>query len=67
MKKWERAGKTNKHHIRPRHRKGKSKVENLIRLDINRHAAFHLIFGNMTFVEAANLLLRVDAMKRRER
>jgi len=65
MRKWKRAGKFNKHHVRPKHRKNKSKPNNLIRMDINRHQAFHLIFGNRDFVEAANLLLRADKMLRR--
>ena len=65
MKKWERAGKTNRHHIKPKKRKKKTKKNNIINMDINRHQAFHFLFGNMTFIEAANLLIRADKMKRR--
>lgn len=61
----ERSGWTNRHHIRPTNRGGKSVIENLIRLDEMRHAAFHLLFKNMTFLEAADLLVRADEMKRR--
>lgn len=62
-----RKGKTNRHHILPKKRKGIKSKTNLIELDVNRHAAFHLLFGNRTFKEAAMLLVRADQMvKRRE-
>ena len=64
---YERSGWTNKHHIRAKARGGTRKPSNLILLDENRHAAYHLLFGNRDFREAANLLLRADRMKRRQR
>jgi len=60
MKDWKRARKLNYHHVRPRHRGGKSFESNLIRLDINRHKAYHLLFKDRTFTEAAHLLLKAD-------
>ncbi len=57
-----RRGKKNNHHILPKKRGGKKRSNNLIWLDINRHAAFHLIFQNKTFIEAARLLIRTHNM-----
>jgi len=65
-KRWKRARKFNRHHIRARVRGGKSSLDNLIRLDINRHRAYHLLFGNMTFKEASRLLTRADTMVRKK-
>lgn len=58
----ERARKTNKHHIYPKGRKGKSPLNNIIRLDINRHRAWHFLFGNKTFLEVAEMLVRAHLM-----
>lgn len=62
----ERAGVIIKHHNLARSRHGKNTVDNLIRLDENREKAFHLIFKNRTFQEAAELLRRADRLKRRQ-
>ena len=59
-----RAGRKNRHHILAKKRGGTKKPENLILLDENRHAAFHLLFGKRTFREAAMVLLRTDAIKK---
>ena len=62
-----RAGYRTKHHIRAKSRKrrklSKGDPRNLIMLDANRHAAFHLLFGLMDFQQAANVLLRAYQMK----
>jgi len=63
----ERKGKCNKHHVLAKNRKGKKVPKNLILMDENRHAAFHLLFGNRTFKEAAEVLLRADKMIRRKK
>lgn len=63
----ERKGRTNKHHVLAKKRKGKKIPKNLILLDENRHAAFHLLFGTRTFKEAAEVLLRADKMIRRKK
>ena len=58
-----RSGWTNRHHIRAKARGGSDYYRNIILLDDMRHAAFHLLFGNMTFTVAAALLLRADKIK----
>jgi hypothetical protein len=58
-----RAGFCNNHHIRARSRGGDSTPANLIRLDERRHAAYHLIFGDKTFKEAAMILLKAEKLK----
>lgn len=62
-KNWQRAGKNDRHHILPKCRGGSDDTNNIIRMDIRRHAAFHLLFGVMTFKEAGELLLRAHKMK----
>lgn len=59
-----RAGYTNHHHLVPKSRGGSYACSNLFRWDERRHAAFHLLFGNMTFPEAARLLMRAWNMKK---
>ena len=60
-----RKGRRNKHHIKVKKRGGTRAPENLILMDENRHAAFHLLFSNRDFKEAAAVLIRADQMKRR--
>jgi hypothetical protein len=64
---YHRAGRKNKHHIKAKSRGGTFAPFNLILLDENRHAAFHLLFGNRDFGEAAQVLLRADRIKKGER
>lgn len=61
---WKRSGRLNRHHIKNKCKGGGNEPENIILLDTERHKAFHFLFGNMSFVEAAMLLLRVDALKK---
>ena len=56
-------GKTNKHHNKSKSRGGTRAVNNLILLDENRHASFHLLFQNRDFLEAAQVLIRTHNMK----
>ncbi len=63
----ERKGRRNRHHIRAKARGGTKSPENMILLDENRHAAYHLLFRNRTFEEAAHVLLRASQMKRRQK
>ena len=63
---YKRSRKINRHHILARSRRGTKTARNLIRLDINRHAAFHLLFGTRTFKEAAQVLIRASEMKEKE-
>jgi len=64
---WKRARRFNKHHILAVSRGGHKSPQNIIRMDENRHSAFHLLFGTRTFYEAAMLLLRADKMKKRRK
>lgn len=59
----ERAGRCNRHHIQAKSRGGKATDQNLILLDERRHAAYHLLFKNLNFIEAAALLVRAYEMK----
>jgi protease II len=61
---YNRAGRKNKHHIKAKSKGGSMKPSNLILLDENRHAAYHLIFHNMSFIEAARLLVRTYNIKK---
>lgn len=63
---WERSKRLNKHHIKNKCKGGDSSPSNLIRLDTERHKAFHFLFGNMDFLEAANLLTRAYQIKNSE-
>jgi hypothetical protein len=59
-----RAGRNSKHHNLAKSRSGTATQYNLFNLDDNRHAAFHLLFGVRTFLEAAAVLIRADRMRR---
>ena len=62
-----RSGRKNRHHIKNKVRGGKRTPDNMILLDEYRHSAYHLLFSDKTFLEAARLLIRADRMiKRRE-
>jgi hypothetical protein len=63
---YEKAGRRNRHHIKAKSRGGTMSPKNLILLDENKHAAFHLLFGLRTFREAASLLIRASEMKERQ-
>lgn len=58
-----KAGRRNRHHIKAKSRGGNRHKSNLILLDENKHAAFHLLFGTRNFREAAALLIRAAEMK----
>lgn len=49
-----KAGWTNKHHLTPKSRDRKS--ETTIKLDVYRHDAWHLLFGNKTLSEIIEVL-----------
>ena len=67
MKNWRRSGKIIKHHIVNRCRGGKSTPDNLLRFDSERERAWHFLFGNKSFEEVAELLLKTSQMKRRQK
>ena len=66
MKKWKRSGKMVRHHIKNRVNNGKSTPSNLLKLDSERERAFHFVFGNKSFEEVAELLLRTCRSKGRK-
>ena len=67
MRTWKRSGKIIKHHIVNRCRGGKSTPDNLLRFDSERERAWHFLFGNQSFEEVAELLLRCQRAKRRQK
>lgn len=67
MRTWKRSGKIIKHHIVNRCRGGKSTPDNLLRFDSERERAWHFLFGNKSFEEVAELLLKTSHMKRRKK
>ena len=64
---WERARKFNKHHDLGRKRGGNKQPNNILKLDINRHRAYHFLFGNRTLLEAAALLKRTHYYLKRKK
>lgn len=64
-KKWQRSGKMIKHHITNRVNGGNNSRENLLTFDSRREQAWHFLFGNKSFEEVAELLLRTCRMKGR--
>jgi hypothetical protein len=65
MKEWKRSGKFNRHHITPKSRGGKNKKSNILRMDKNRHQAWHLLFNNLKLEEVIELLKRLERLKNR--
>lgn len=49
----------------PRSRGGSSKATNLLLLDVEKHAMLHKIFGNRTWEEIIQVMIRVSRMKGR--
>jgi hypothetical protein len=62
-----RSGKFNKHHLTPKQRGGQRIESNLLRMDISRHNAWHLLFSNLTLLEIIDLLKRLYEIKERQR
>lgn len=53
----------NKHHLQNKCRNGRSSPGNLLLIDIERHRAWHKLFGNRDISEVIELLLRVRRFK----
>lgn len=64
FKQWERKRKTNHHHLTPKSRGGNDFKSNLLNIDMERHNAWHFLFGNKTLQEIIELLERLRKMKR---
>jgi len=63
-KEWKRSGKFNRHHIKNKVNGGEGIESNLLRMDTERHKAWHFLFHNLSFREVAKLLIRVCEMKK---
>ena len=61
---WERSGHFNRHHMLPRSRGGGMSQQNLLIMDTTRHKCWHILFKDLTFPEAAALLLRCEEVKK---
>ena len=55
----------NRHHMVPRSRGGRNTASNLLLLDVEKHAMLHKIFGNRTWEEIIQVMIRVSRMKGR--
>lgn len=65
-KEWKRAGVMSNHHLRPRSRGGPNIESNLLRMDLRRHEAWHLLFSNLSLLEIILLLGRVYKIKKEQ-
>ena len=59
----QRAGKTNRHHMVNKMNGGRATEDNMLVMDERRHAAWHLLFKNMDFLQVIELLKRCYRMK----
>lgn len=59
-------GRNRHHFLRPRSRGGDNSVNNLLLMHIERHEAWHKLFGLMTADEALELLSRAIRMKKKQ-
>lgn len=61
----------NRHHLKPKSRGGQSTESNLLWIQIEKHKAWHTLFGNKTLKEVIALLERLkhakDSQKRSTR
>jgi hypothetical protein len=57
----------NRHHNLAKSRGGDNSRQNIILLDIERHALLHKIFGNRTLREIIEVLERLDRAKKHQR
>lgn len=55
----------NRHHMRPKSRGGTKDPKNMLYMKIDRHDAWHLLFGNRTISEVIRLLIRIKRAKGR--
>gem|GEM_PF-2055295 len=57
----------NKHHLTPKSRGGRATPNNLLLIEIEKHACWHKIFGLRTLREVIQLLERLDKIKQGRR
>jgi hypothetical protein len=55
----------NKHHLTPKNRGGDNAQENILLLNVFRHMAWHILFGQKTLEEVIRLLQRLHSAKDR--
>lgn len=58
--------KRNKHHLIPKSRGGQKLTSNLLLIDMEKHCAWHKLWGNRTLDEVIELLLRVRLAKKHQ-
>src|SRR4029079_7284584 len=54
-----------KHHMTPKGQGGDRSDENLLLLSLDHHAAYHRLFGNLSWEQAIELMVRVHRQKGR--
>ena len=59
--------KRNKHHLIPKSRGGEKTQSNILLIDVERHNAWHRLWGNRTLDEVIALLIRVKHAKEHQR
>ena len=59
-----RKRKMNRHHLKPKSRGGQGVKSNLILIDMERHCAWHQLWGNRTLNEIILLLQRLQQIKK---
>lgn len=59
--------KRNKHHLTPKSRGGKDSRDNMLLIKVKKHNLLHKIFGNRTWEEIIQVMIRVAEMKGRKR
>lgn len=57
----------NRHHLKPKSRGGQTLESNLLWIDIERHRAWHSLWGNRTLDEVISLLKRVKQAKEHQK
>lgn len=57
----------NLHHILPKSRGGLATRNNLLLIDIEKHEAWHKLFGLHTIQEVVEILERIDRAKRHQK
>ena len=62
-----RAGWSDHHHLKPRSKGGQSIDSNLLRVDVYRHDAWHLLFKNNSLDDVILILQRLQRIKRAKR
>lgn len=62
-----RKKRRNRHHLTPKSRGGEGYRYNLLLIGMDRHEAWHRLWGNRTLAEVISLLKRVERAKGRLR